>query len=213
MNYKLIGLSPDNLKSFYTGDAAVDQNITAAGYALRVALEAGERLEAEAAALKANKDLSASGRMKKFRETEPRVREAALQKLGAARQQISARMDALKRRISVPPTPDDEGARRESNLVSAIRSMNHERRHALLDEIDDEIAAAILLNHPLALGMTAAEQEMVRLKWQKKKFPIELAALERESSILGFLQRGESILDKFSEELMLSFRQLHIAPH
>jgi hypothetical protein len=211
MNYKLIGLSPDNLKALYTGNSEVDQQITAAGVALRVALEAGEKLEADAATLKANQDLSASGRMKKFREMEAGPRQAALRKLSSAVQQVSARIEALEQQMLVLPTPDDEGARRENNLVNAIRAMDPERRRKLVDQLDDEIAGAVLRNHPLALGMTASEQEMFRAHWQNGKFSAERKSLEREAAILGHLQRAATILDEFSEETLLGLRQTHIS--
>ena len=85
MNYELLGLHPDNLKPLFTGNRAADSGVEAVSIAMRTALETGEKISALALSLKANKDLSPSGRVSKFRQEEPKLREPILAKLMAAK--------------------------------------------------------------------------------------------------------------------------------
>jgi hypothetical protein len=204
MNHELIGLDPGNLKPLYTGDRAFDSGVEAVAEALRFASEASEKIGDLALTLKANKDLSPSGRLRQFREQEINLREPAFAKLNSAKALIEARIKDSDRKMSAPPPPEDEeGLRRQSNLVAAIREMTPEDRAKLCDKEnlgDDELAGAILRNHHVALRMSRNEWDLFRINWQRQKFPGYADQLTRLNSALGHIERGIPILSAFAEK-------------
>jgi hypothetical protein len=87
---------------------------------------------------------------------------------------IESKTKDSERQMSAPTPPEsDEGLRREGNLIAAIRGMKSEERSKLLDKdnLDDELAGAILRSHHIAVGMTKSEQDLFRATWQRHKFP------------------------------------------
>jgi hypothetical protein len=183
MNYELIGLNPGNLRPLFAGTRATDSGVEAVTEAMRFASEAGEKIGALALALKANKDLSSSGRVKKFREEEPKLREPAIARLNAVKALMESKIKDSEHQMSAPPpSEDDAGLRRESNLIAAIRGMKPEQRSKLLDNLDDEVAGAILRSHHFAVGMTKSEQELFRITWQRRKYPDHVDQLARLNS-------------------------------
>ena len=200
MNHELIGLNPGNLKPLYTGDCATDSGVEVVANALQFASEVGEKISDLALGLEADKDLSPSGRLSRFRKQEPKLREPAIAKLNAVKALIENRIKDNERKMSAPPPPEDaEGLHRESNLIAAIRAMRPEER-AKLKPDDDELAGAILRSHHIAVGMTKSEQDLFRATWQRHKFPGHADQLTRLSNALGHIERGIPILNAFAEQ-------------
>jgi hypothetical protein len=204
MNHELIGLDPGNLKPLYTGDRAIDSGLEFVAEALRFASEASEKISDLAVTLETNKDLSPSGRLRRFREQEPNFREPALAKLNSTKGLIEARIKDGERKMSAPPPPEDkEGLRRESNLITAIRGMRPEERSKLRDQEnieDDEVAGAILRSHHVAIGMSKNEQDSFRVAWQSRKFPGQADKLSRLNRALRHIERAEPILTAYAEK-------------
>src|SRR5262245_6817215 len=116
MSHVPLDLHPGNLSPLRSGNAASDSGIEAAALALSRASEACETLSALAVQLKADKDLTPSGRTKKFREREADVRKSVLAKLDGTRAFIDSKIKDTEQRLSAPQPPvDDAGLRRESN--------------------------------------------------------------------------------------------------
>ena len=80
--------------------------------------------------------------------------------------------------------------------------MKPEERSKLLDKdnLDDEVAGAILRSRHVAVGMTKSEQEFFRVTWQRQKFPGYADQRTRLSNALGHIERGVPILNTFAEE-------------
>jgi len=177
--------------------------VEAVAEALRFACEASEKISDLAVTLKANKDLSPSGRVRRFREQEPNFREPALAKLDSTKGLIEARIKDGARKMSAPPPPEGEqGLRRESNLIAAIRGMKPEERSKLRDQEnieDDEVAGAILRSHHVAIGMSKNEQDSFRIAWQRRKFPGQADKLSRLDRALRHIERAETILTAYAE--------------
>jgi hypothetical protein len=210
MNHELVGLDPNSLTRLYSGDSGKDTGIAAVANALRVALDACGKIDSAAAALKADKGLSPSGRVSKFREQERKLREPALAKINTARALVESKIKDIKRRMSEPPPPeDDAGLRRESNLIAAIRAMKPDQRLELSNNLDDEIAGAILRSHPVAIGMTASEQDAYRIAWQKKRCPDEAGHLNRNSRALAYIERAVPIITDFAEKKARGLEAVH----
>ena len=153
--------------------------------------------------LEADKDLSPSGRLSRFRKQEPKLRDPAIAKLNAAKALIENRIKDNESKMSAPPPPEDEeGLRRQSNLVAAIREMKPEDRAKVLgkDNLDDELAGAILRSHHVAVGMTKNEQDLFRIAWQRQKFPGYADQRTRLCNALGHIERGIPILNAFAEQ-------------
>jgi hypothetical protein len=84
--------------------------------------------------------------------------------------------------------------------AAAIRGMKSEERAELMSRMDDEIAGAVLRNHPVALGMTANEQNLFRLAWRKKRFSAETDQLDRNHRALAYVELAVSIVSAFTEK-------------
>ena len=131
------------------------------------------------------------------------LRELALAKLNATKASIESKIKESERQMMAPPLPnDEEGLRRENNLVAAVRWMKPEERFNLIDKdnLDDELAGAILRSHHVAVGMTKNEQDLFRIAWQRQKFPSDVDQLTRLSNALGHIERGIPILNAFAEQ-------------
>jgi hypothetical protein len=128
--------------------------------ALRFAAGVGEKIGDLALTLKAEEELSPSGRIRKFREQEPKLRGSALARLNSAKALIESKIKDSERQMSAPPPPeDDAGLRREGNLIAAVRAMKPEER-AELNPDDHEVAGAVLRSHHVAVGMTKNERDV-----------------------------------------------------
>jgi hypothetical protein len=150
--------------------------------------------------LKADRDLTPSGRTKKFREQEADIRKSALAKLDGTKALMESKIKDAEGRMSAPPPPeDDAGLHREGNLIAAIRGMTAEQR-AELNTDDDEIAGAILRSHHIAVGMTKNEQELFRASWLRKRFPADVEKLNRLNQALGHIERAVPIFTAYAEE-------------
>src|SRR6476660_8088756 len=81
--------------------------------AMRFASKAGEKIDALAAMLGANSDLSPSGRVSKFRQQESKLLEPAAAKLHAANALIESKMKDSELQMRMPAPPQDgDGLRR-----------------------------------------------------------------------------------------------------
>src|SRR5262245_29336829 len=103
MNHVPLDLHPGNLGPLRTGNAAADSGIEIAALALTHASEACETISALAVQLKADKDLTPSGRTKKFREREADIRRSVLAKLDGTKSFIDSKIRDAELRMSAPP--------------------------------------------------------------------------------------------------------------
>jgi hypothetical protein len=158
-------------------------------------------------------DLSPSGRLKKLREKEQKLREPSLGKLNSAKALVESKIKEVERRISAPPAPDEEGLRRQNNIVAAIREMKPDDRLELLNKMDKEIAAAVLRNHPVALGMTTTEQDLFRLAWQKRRHAAGTDQLARDRKALAHIERAVPIVVAYCEKKMASLNPVHVSSY
>jgi hypothetical protein len=87
-------------------------------------------------------------------------------------------------------------------LVAAIREMKPEDRAKVLDKdnLDDELAGAILRSHYIAVGMTKSEQELFRITWQRQKFPGYADQLKRLDTVRGHIERAVPILNAYADK-------------
>jgi hypothetical protein len=112
---------------------------------------------------------------------------------------VERRAAALKDAATVSAPKDEDAQRREANLVTAIRGMSEKQRAALRVDADEEVFAAILRNHCVALGMSQPEWEHFRVLWQRRKYPDLQPTLERLNTVGGYAARALPVLDGYIE--------------
>jgi hypothetical protein len=197
---ELIALDRRNVDRLACGDPAKDCLTKTAGNSFDIAKEACEKIDGLVSALKADKLLSDQGRSAKFAKEMPAHRDRALAAIERARSSIEAKIATLNAEMAAPPTPDEELARREANLVVAIRGMSRQEKESLLmgEALNDpEVSASLLRNHAMALGISATMLESFRTEWQRRTFPEKQREVERLATTIGYLDRAKPVVEKF----------------
>ena len=115
---------------------------------------------------------------------------------------VESRTARVKATATVPAPSDEDGLRREQNLVSALRGMTEEQRTVLRSDAqwDDEVAGAVLRNNPAALGMSKSEWSHWRFLWQRKKFPDLNDRVDRYTRATGYADRAVPVFDLYIEK-------------
>jgi hypothetical protein len=204
MNPLLAGLDKRNVEPLRIKDDQVfDTAINAVAAALDEAYTSCETLDSVAHILKSDGKLSDIGRVEKFDEQSPKLRDKALVKIDTARELVEQRLNNTQRKMSAPAPIDESdttGIRRQQALVSAINKMTDEQRAALHPD-DDEVASAVLSNHPIALGMSKVQHDMFRVRWQRKHFPGVFLQVENLGRVLGHLDRARPFVESYGSKV------------
>jgi hypothetical protein len=133
----------------------------------------------------------------------------AARKIDAACERADRALEKIQRDTFAPTAPTGvAGVVLHSEIRAALARMTHEARSSAINaaiQADDkdsmELVSAVLNGVPVLTGIGAAELEMRRDQWRRRRFPSEIARAERIRKSRDALSRGASLLMGFISDL------------
>ena len=178
--------------------------------ALHAALKAGREAALKAAKIvntvTANDLLTPASRHKKARDASFKLLEPQFKAYDEAVKATETAIAEIEARTAGPSAPKDLiGEARGRELRERLLMLPNEQRQRIISDAvqhdDDMLLSAVLGVPAWLLGMTTAEQEMIRHSWRAKHFAPELDRLQRLNKAVEDARRAGPLLLGFVDQL------------
>jgi hypothetical protein len=187
-------------------DADEDEILGEIRDVMKASREAAEHALDGVAKVKANAMQTPAQNAKQARELAWSFFQKEAPKIDSARERADKTMEKILRDTFAPAAPKDvAGAMCASEIRARLAALGHDARakaiHDAIESGQDDIISAITHGPVLLSGLGPAERDARLDQWRRKRFPQELARLEKLRKAYTALDRGTALFRGFIADL------------